>query len=412
VTRGTLRLTADQLLAATLRQQGLMARRERLDPIDAVERFGPLHATDRATPYLSLLARLDGFSFRDLDQAWLIERRFDRRSAMRGTFHLVTRSRAASVVCAFGTPDAADVRYLRLAGVAPASAKRLRAAVEAALAERSPLGIAALKRALPDRLRVQALEKTRSGGTTLAAVLRWMADAGVLAAAPRRDPRSGAIQPGWEHAQLIYEPYQAAFGPLPACRPADADVELARWYFSAHGPAAFEDWAWWTGFPTKRGRAAFEVIRVDLEEVAAEGMEQPLYVSRERIEEITKARRPAASNGDGPLVRLLPYEDSGIKAYRSTRGRFFDPRHEPEAHTVFGEVLPTILVDGRIAGTWRSQIGVWAGALQASAAKRGTSADTFGRMDRAVRRGVEEELERVAAAVASASADPGTGETR
>jgi hypothetical protein len=404
-----IRLSADELLDATLERQGLAARhRAPAELADAVERFGPLHATDRATPYLSLLARLDGFGFADLDRAWLVDRRLDRRSAMRGTFHLVPRARVADIVCMFGTRRAADVRYFRTAGIEPATAERLAKAIAAELAAESPLDLVGMKKALPARLREQATARTKASGSTLAYVVRWMAEAGVLAAAPRRDRRTGSIQPGWQPAPLVYEPFERAFGRLPACDPVAADAALAGWYFAAHGPAAYEDWAWWTNFPARRARAAFEVNRAGLVQVEADSYTEPLFVVASQADDLARLSRKKAGRGrDEPTVRLLPYEDSGIKAYRTTRGRFFDPKHEAETHTLFGEVLPTILVDGRIEGTWSSGIGVWAGALQANADKnagapkrqRGPGAAPYGRLDRAVRRALDEELERVASAV-------------
>jgi hypothetical protein len=397
-------LTADEVLRVTLRRQGLAERLPKAEPAAAVERFGPLHATDRATPYLSLLARIETFRFEDLDRAWLVERELDRRSAMRGTFHLVPRARVPTIVCVVGSGDPADVRYLRQAGVEAPLAQRLRRAVERVIDASGPSDVAGIKRALPEPLRAQAVAKTKGGGSTLAAVLAWMAEAGFLAAAARRDPKTGAIQGGWANAPLVYERF-AAFGETGRCRQPEADAALARWYFEAHGPAAFEDWAWWNGLSAARSRAAFEQVRDDLEEVVVDDW-PPLYLPKGALER-GASRRTHDGPEDGPVVRLVPYEEAAIKAYRATRQRFFDSKFTRRSHTLYGEVLPTILVDGRVAGMWSPGAGGWSGALVAASGRphRGLWTELFGRPHRGVKRALDEEVERVREAFAEASGE-------
>ena len=55
-------------------------------------------------------------------------------------------------------------------------------------------------------------------------------------------------------------------------------------------------------------------------------------------------------------MRLLPYEDALLKAYKETRYRFFgfDPASPALKHVIngCGEAVPCILVDGEVIGTW------------------------------------------------------------
>jgi hypothetical protein len=108
---------------------------------------------------------------------------------------------------------------------------------------------------------------------------------------------------------------------------------------------------------------------------------------------------------DGPVVRLAPYEEAAIKAYRATRQRFFDPKFTERSHTLYGEVLPTILVDGRVAGMWSPGAGGWSGALVAASGRphRGLWAELFSRPDRGVKRALDEEVERVREALKAAA---------
>lgn len=41
-------------------------------------------------------------------------------------------------------------------------------------------------------------------------------------------------------------------------------IELGKWYFKLYGPAAFEDFTWWTGLTVTSCRHAFNKIKVRL----------------------------------------------------------------------------------------------------------------------------------------------------
>jgi hypothetical protein len=376
-----------------------VARSASLAPAATAERFGPLHASDHRTPYLSLLARIERFRPGDLDRAWLVERSLDRRSAMRGTLHLVPAPRLADVVCTFGGASPEDHRWLRDAGIEAAEAVRFRAAIEAVLDREAALELGALKRALPEALRARATEKTRVGPSVLAAVVRWMTEAGLLATTARRDPRTGTRADGWQRSPQAYERFEAAFGPLPPCDRDAADARLAAWYFAAHGPAAYEDWAWWTGLPAARSREAFRAVRSGLVEAGVDGWPELVYLPGA----VASAGDPP---GDAPpTVRLLPYEDAGIKAYRATRRRFFGNGAAERQQTVFGEVLPTILVDGLVVGTWASGAGGWAGALSAAAGRpdRGLAAELVAPLEPLAKEALDAELARVGEAIGAAA---------
>ena len=56
---------------------------------------------------------------------------------------------------------------------------------------------------------------------------------------------------------------------------------------------------------------------------------------------------------DGPLVRLLPSFDPYLLGYRG-RDLAVAPEHARRVHPGGGLLRPTLLVDGRVLGTWRS----------------------------------------------------------
>ena len=51
-------------------------------------------------------------------------------------------------------------------------------------------------------------------------------------------------------------------------------------------------------------------------------------------------------------IRLLAHEDTALKAYYETRSRYLAGLPQRRAFNQIGEVLPTIIIDGTVAGTW------------------------------------------------------------
>jgi len=119
----------------------------------------------------------------------------------------------------------------------------------------------------------------------------------------------------------------------------EALAELARRYFTSHGPAALKDFIWWSGLSAGDARAGLALARPHLHKAAIDGVE---YWHAE------PTRRPVAP---GHAVLLPPYDEYTV-AYQDRRAAL-DPRHAAAARN--GILGPTILLDGRIIGTWRRQ---------------------------------------------------------
>ena len=84
-------LTLRQLNRATLARQLLLGR-ERIAPVEAVERLGGLQAQEPKPPFLGLWTRLEGFG-RDALDAALHDRSVVRATMMRATLHLTSAAR-------------------------------------------------------------------------------------------------------------------------------------------------------------------------------------------------------------------------------------------------------------------------------------------------------------------------------
>ena len=95
---------------------------------------------------------------------------------------------------------------------------------------------------------------------------------------------------------------------------AEALAELARRYFTGHGPATLHDFAWWSGLKISEARAAIEMTAAHL---ASETIEGKVYwMSPDQ-----PARRTAS-----PSVHLLPGFDEYMLGYQD-RSAALDPQH-------------------------------------------------------------------------------------
>jgi hypothetical protein len=127
---------------------------------------------------------------------------------------------------------------------------------------------------------------------------------------------------------------------IPKSRELDRDEalgELARRYFTSHGPATLADFSWWSGLPLGEARRGLEVAGKTLVKRAISGCEH-------------WSAFPPRKSRPSQVVHLLPPWDEFTVAYRD-RDAFLDARHAKRAgNAIFS---PVVTVDGRVAGLWR-----------------------------------------------------------
>jgi hypothetical protein len=131
----------------------------------------------------------------------------------------------------------------------------------------------------------------------------------------------------------------------PPALPKDAALtELARRYLDAYGPATPADLASWSGLPMPQVKAAWSSIADELLEVEVDGRSAWMLQSRaDWLEE-----KPPSE----PIVRLLPAYDTYLLGYES-RDLILAPEFARRVHPGGGLIRPTLVVDGRILGTWK-----------------------------------------------------------
>lgn len=308
-----------ELNRATLARQ-LLLERVRLDVPDAVHRLGALQAQRPRAPYVALAARLESFEREDLSRA-LHDRVVVRATLMRETLHLVNASDyphdAVAMATYFRTlrpnhlPEGVDMaRVVELAGHAAE-----------ALAE--PLDATALRPILAELEREIADDRVWRRVRTNAPILH------VPGEAPHAfGPRNRFVAAA------------AWLGTLEA-EESDGVKRLVRRYLAAFGPASRADVAAFTGLAVGTVAPALVALEPDLERLMDE-----------RGRELYDVRGAPLPPADTPApLRLLGEWDNVLLAH-ADRTRMFDDEIRRRVIRKNGDVLPTILLDGVVAGTW------------------------------------------------------------
>jgi hypothetical protein len=155
----------------------------------------------------------------------------------------------------------------------------------------------------------------------------------------------------------------------------EAAAELARRYFTSHGPATLPDFAWWSGLPVKECRQAIEENKSD-------------FVA-EMIDGETYWFHPAVSvpEIENEKIFLLPAYDEFIISYKNRAATLTFANH-PKAVSSNGVFWPVIVHNGQVIGIWKRTI---------KAGKVALETEYFGSPDKTVQKKVEKEFEVYAA---------------
>jgi hypothetical protein len=321
-----------RLRALRLRAQRLTGRRPR-EVAEVVRAVGGLQAQDTPASRLAVRPRSTGLDEAAVRRACNQDRSVVRTWAMRGTLHLVAAEDAGWLVALLGPVFAAADRRRRLQlGLDDARCERALEALPAVLAG-GPLSRADLVRGLAaEGIRVDP------SGQAPAHLVGYAAMRGLVCRGPDLD--------GDQASYVLLEDWVGTRGGPPVGRdldPDDALAELARRHLGGHGPAGPEDLAAWSGLPVGRARRAFELVAGELREVEAAG--RRLWA--------LPGPAPTRSRAGEPVVRLLGRFDDYLLGWRD-RDLVLDPRFARRVQAG-GWVHPAVVVDGRVAGTWRAR---------------------------------------------------------
>ncbi len=297
-------------LTAALAARQLLIDRQKLDPAEAIRRLTPLQAQHPPAPYVTLAARLEGFT-RDALEAAIAARDVVKTTINRMTLHLV-----------------AGADY-------PAYAQLTRQSRMRAWRKRHPrLDEESVAVELGEWLREPRTNteiRERVRGYEGVSDEQWAPIVFARTLLPLVQLPPGGSWSDRGRASFVIDPR-----PLPD--PVDAAALVLERYLTAFGPASRRDIAAWAG-----------VAQRDFTEALAR---LPLVTYRdERGTELLDLPGLPLPPASTPLpVRLLGRWDQPLLAY-DERERIIPPDVQPLQLTLSGD--QTVIVDGRVAASWQ-----------------------------------------------------------
>lgn len=335
-----------QAIAAPLREAG-----------EVVERLGAVQAQDYLAALWAVGVRLEGATEADVERA-LARGVFLRTWPMRGTLHFVPSRDARWML-----------RLLAPRVLARAAPRHRELELDAATFARAGKVLERALRGGGRLTRPAAFALLQRSGVSTAGqrgihIVQRLALDGLLCFGPRE---------GKQHTLVLLDEWVPA--PRTLARE-EALAEIAVRYFAGHGPATAADLRWWAGLPAAEAREALDLAAPRLESERFRGATYWASTSP------AGTRRRAARG-----AFLLPAFDELVVGYADRSALLDDPRDAVRIGAG-GMLSPTLVVDGRIVGTWRRRLVRGGVSLEAA---------PFGRLGADARRALGEARERYAA---------------
>ncbi|QNE73436.1 winged helix DNA-binding domain-containing protein [Streptomyces finlayi] len=322
-----MKITARELNRATLSRQLLLERAD-LDVVDAVRRVVAVQAQHAPSPYVALWNRVAGFEAADLD-AGFTGRTVVKATLMRITLHAVHADdyqafREAMQPTLYGSR--LGFRFAA-SGLTPVDGEEL--VPELLDFTDRPRTAAEIKAWLDVRL-----------GADKQPGAWW----GLRGYAPLHHAPTGGPWSFTSRSSFV----SARTGPVPRGRDTvtRALQGLVLRYLEGFGPASVADVAQFAMVRRVPIRQALDALGDCVERL--EGPEGAL------LYDIPGAPRPSADTPAPP--RFMAMWDSTLLAY-ADRSRVIPPEYRRVVIRNNGDVLPTLLVDGYVAGVWRPADG-------------------------------------------------------
>ncbi|HEY0256447.1 MAG TPA: winged helix DNA-binding domain-containing protein [Candidatus Methylacidiphilales bacterium] len=291
-------------------------------PHQVVASLGAVQAQDFPGTKWAIGLRLSGATEKDIDHA-IASRSIIRTWPMRGTLHFVA---------------AEDVHWMR-ALLTP----RI---IAGSTQRQKNLELDAKVFARCEKLLIKALQGDRQ--LAREAICALLEKAGISTAGQRgydilwRLAQEGLLcfgaPEGKQHTFALLDEWSPATKSLERD---EALAQLAKRYFTGHGPATLQDFVWWSGLKVSDARAGLNMVSSQLAQETVDGkihwMPQSL---------------PALSK-DSPLAHLLPGFDEYMLGY-TDRSAALDPKYAqricPGSNGIFSH---TVVLNGRVSGIWK-----------------------------------------------------------
>jgi len=317
----TFRMTPRDIAHYRLGNQQIALAADR-HPGELVARLGSLQAQDYLGALWAIGLRLPEAAEADIEKA-IADRKIVRTWPMRGTLHFVA---------------AADVRWM-LELLTPriiAGAARRRQQLElddAVFARCEKLFSKALQGGRP-LMRDEMYEVLSRAGISMNGqrgyhILWRLAQEGLICFGPRA---------GKQPTFVLLDEWVPVVKNM---KRENALTELARRYFTSHGPATVQDFVWWSGLTMADAKAGLELASSQL---AHETVDRKVYWMAKGRPDLRQAEA---------TVHLLPGFDQYLLGYRD-RSAVLNVQHAlkivPGSNGMF---MPMIVSQGRVVGIWK-----------------------------------------------------------
>ncbi len=297
--------------------------------VEVVKDICGLHAQVASTPYLSLWNRIDNFQKEDLSKELYERRTLIKIWGVRATLHIVP---ADQVVEYYQATKRAGGRH-PLIRFEPIHDRMLKI-----LDEKGPLTAQELTYHISE---LKNTVKTKYGDMCLGQwSLRQMCHSAIIVPSkPKGDWTSNL------HTYVTFRKWSPSVD-LHALSEHEAKEKVILHYLSGFGPAKIEDIAWWIGNTKGEVKEILEEMGDKVEDIKIRGIEGMFFILKSDLEHLQEF-----SSGKN-TVHLLPKFDPYIMGYKN-RERLISKEHEKRVYwSTRGEISPSILVNGRIIGTW------------------------------------------------------------
>jgi DNA glycosylase AlkZ-like len=313
------------------------------DPVAATRAVAVLHATEPATVYLSLWARVAGLAPADVDRALYDDRSLVKQLAMRRTLFVFPRdllphawaSASARVATQQATRLAKEVTAGGLADDGAAWLDAARDAVRRELAG-NPDGLTAqeLRERLPELQGTLEVSPDKAYGGTFPVGPRALTQLGVEGGIVR-----GRNDGHWRLSRPRWTAMDVWLGEQPD-RPSSLEgyAELVRRWLDRFGPGTREDLRWWLG--STLGSVDHALADVGAVQVELDGGDTGWLL-------------PDALDDPGPITpwaALLPVLDPTVMGWKG-RDFFLGP-HAASLFDRNGNAGTTAWWNGRVVGCW------------------------------------------------------------
>ncbi len=302
-------------------QNQQLARPEFRRPVDVVAWLGAAQAQDYPAAKWALGLRANGITDADVEQAFN-DGAILRTHVLRPTWHFVTPADIRWMLALTGPRvNAVCASYYRKLGLDDRLLARSRTILERALRDgtqltRSEIGAVLLRGGIAVKSQPLAF-----------LVMRAELDQVICSGARRGKQFTYALLEERAPRARVLERDEAL-------------AELTRRYFWSHGPATLRDYVWWSGLTVREAKTGIDLVKPAL---ASEMIGDRTYwfvPSRSRAPRVLAPSAYLLPNYD---EYLIAYKDRGL-VVAASRARNMGVADEFPHH---------IVIDGRLAGSWR-----------------------------------------------------------